>query len=152
MKKNLFLPQPDGNTVIGYTTNTNKPFLIDVEDLRNVSSLSWYESNNGYVHHKDTGKPVIQLHRFIMMPPENMVIDHINHNRMDNRRCNLRICTQRENSNNRLREPIGLTKIYRGANTYYVVQLFGKYRGCFKNIDDALKLRDEIYSSYKEKV
>ena len=41
------------------------------------------------------------LHREIMNPPEGMVIDHKNHNPLDNRRDNLRICTQAENTRNR---------------------------------------------------
>lgn len=41
------------------------------------------------------------LHREIMNPPKGMVIDHKNHNTLDNRRNNLRICTQAENTRNR---------------------------------------------------
>lgn len=40
------------------------------------------------------------LHREIMNPPKGMVVDHKNHNKLDNRRCNLRICTQAENLRN----------------------------------------------------
>jgi len=40
------------------------------------------------------------MHRMIMQPPEGMVVDHINGNGLDNRRCNLRICTQEQNARN----------------------------------------------------
>jgi hypothetical protein len=37
------------------------------------------------------------MHRFIMDPPRSMVIDHINHNGLDNRKANLRVVTQQQN-------------------------------------------------------
>ena len=40
------------------------------------------------------------MHRAIMNPPDGTVVDHINRNSLNNRRCNLRICTQKENLRN----------------------------------------------------
>lgn len=40
------------------------------------------------------------LHRLITQPPEHLVVDHINGNRLDNRRANLCICTVAENNQN----------------------------------------------------
>ena len=40
------------------------------------------------------------LARCIMNPPDNMEVDHINHDTLDNRKCNLRICTRSENRRN----------------------------------------------------
>ena len=139
----------DGDVAIGITTNTGNEFYIDADDLELVRHLSWYEQNNGYAVHKDSGKPIQSMHRLIMGNPEGLVVDHINHNRMDNRRANLRVCTQKVNVRNSSTVPKGITKACRKTksghkNYYYIVQLFGKYRGCFTSYADAKALRDEI--------
>ena len=129
------------NYIIGYATNTNNKFYIDVDDFDKVKQYSWYEQKNGYMCHKEKNKKYITLHRFITNCPNGMVVDHINHNRKDNRKSNLKICTQKENANNRKNKAKGITKIYRNKKIYYVVQIKGKYIGCFKDYDSALKTR-----------
>lgn len=49
---------------------------------------------------KETRERVL-LHRWIMNPCDNFVVDHINHDTLDNRRENLRILTNQENCQNR---------------------------------------------------
>jgi hypothetical protein len=62
--------------------------IIDTEDFDKVSQYKWYKDKGNYA----TGK-VGFMHRFIMSPPEDKFIDHINHNRLDNRKSNLRETT-----------------------------------------------------------
>ncbi len=78
--------------------------LIDKEDFERVSKYKWtYDSFNDcafrsvLVNHKKT---VILLHRFILNAPIALQVDHINHSRLDNRKINLRLCTNAENSRN----------------------------------------------------
>lgn len=76
--------------------------LIDLDDVDIVKQYKWRIKDNGYVltDIKGSNKKIL-LHRFIMDCPKDMVVDHINHNRLDNRKENLRICTQQQNTLNR---------------------------------------------------
>lgn len=72
-----------------------KSFLVSDEDYAAVSSRKWYLTSTGYVF------PAV--HRFIMEPPPGMYVDHKNHDLLDNRRVNLRVCTPRQNTWNRVK-------------------------------------------------
>lgn len=77
--------------------------LIDLEDIDKIKDIKWrlYENyHTNYVYGCKNGCGSIKLHRVIMDCPDNMVVDHINHNGMDNRKINLKICTHKENSAN----------------------------------------------------
>jgi hypothetical protein len=53
---------------------------------------------------RSSGKQVaILMHRLITKAPPGMVVDHINHDGLDNRRCNLQVCTHQENMWNQRR-------------------------------------------------
>lgn len=71
--------------------------LIDIDDIDKVKNIKWHLTHYGYVSNNENKQ---QLHRFIMNCPEDMVVDHINHNILDNRKSNLRICTKQQNNMN----------------------------------------------------
>jgi len=77
--------------------------IISACDAERVMAHKWYRIGNVdnyyYFAHKSNYRH-IRLHRFIMNCPEGMQVDHINHNTLDNRRSNLRICTHTENIRN----------------------------------------------------
>lgn len=73
-------------------------FLIDLDDLERVISKKWrYWKGNYY-----TGnfRP-ISIYRFILNATEEQTIDHINGNRADNRKQNLRFVSQQQNTINK---------------------------------------------------
>ena len=77
--------------------------LIDLEDADKVKNYKWRINDKGYVITDIVGGlgGKTRLHRLIMDCPDDMVVDHINHNKLDNRKSNLRICTQQQNCTNK---------------------------------------------------
>jgi len=85
-------------------TSSGKISVIDKEDYERVSKFKWSWGGR-YVTRKDYSvKPnkTIFLHCFILGKKNGFDIDHINGDRLDNRKKNLRHCTHLENSRNRV--------------------------------------------------
>ena len=80
--------------------------IIDAEDIGKVCSSKWQASprcdGKGWYAVARGGK---RLHRIIMDASENEIVDHINGDGLDNRKCNLRLGTQSLNSVNRRATP-----------------------------------------------
>lgn len=72
-------------------------FLIDKDDYSLIRNNSWHilnkNSNDTYMRSTKLGL----MHRLIMNAPDDLQIDHINMNKLDNRKSNLQIVTQQEN-------------------------------------------------------
>lgn len=73
---------------------------VDEEDYRPLNSYKWYLSSAGYAVRRETqnGKQItVTMQMHIMKTPKGMHTDHINGNKLDNRKFNLRVCTHRQN-------------------------------------------------------
>jgi hypothetical protein len=86
--------------------------IVDDEDFERLAQWRWNyykeRTNGGYAHRTTSrinGKRHhLLMHREIMSPiPNGMEVDHINGDKLDNRRCNLRYSTPRQNRHNRTR-------------------------------------------------
>ncbi len=95
--------------------NQGKETLVSDEDFDKVSKYKWsyvFGARTQRVQTSINGRYAL-LHRFIMNTPKGMDTDHINGNRLDNRRENLRICTHQENMFNQ--KGLNKTSIYKGV-------------------------------------
>ena len=96
---NEIILESDMAKIVLYNKNGDKiaEALIDTEDIGKISSDKWCIDKNNYVKNSKQE----YLHRVILGAPKDMCVDHINGNTLDNRKNNLRICTNRENTSNR---------------------------------------------------
>lgn len=92
---------------------------VDIEDFKgDVAKFRWCLDGNGYAT-RLTGpkgkKRLLKLHREILgLGADDLRVDHINRDRLDNRRQNLRLGTQAQNQQNLT--PWGKTSKYRGVS------------------------------------
>lgn len=79
--------------------------IVDECDYNHLSKFTWHASRKGYARRHTGGRltprKVFTMHREIMKCPEHLQVDHINQNKQDNRRCNLRLATSAQNQQNR---------------------------------------------------
>ncbi|WOL25710.1 hypothetical protein [Pectobacterium phage PcaP2EGY] len=79
-------------------TRKNEEFDVLVDDDFYYSGMTNI-MKNGYVRiHVD--KKTVKLHRYVVKAKCNEIVDHINGNKLDNRRCNLRVTTNGQNRAN----------------------------------------------------
>lgn len=128
--------------------------MIDRADLEMVSGFKWHFSkNNGAICNvKIEGKrTTMAMHRLLMNPSKEFEIDHINHNRLDNRRSNLRICTRSENNMNKntpISNKVGIKNVswdkqMKSWRVRIIVKYKTVFQKLFKNLDEAIKSRNE---------
>ena len=129
-------------------------FLISSCD-KELLQYTWRLRNRGYIYRKVQGKE-IWLHNEIMCPQDGYVVDHINGDKLDNTRDNLRVCTQADNMKN-LKLSTSNTTGIKGVgwrshcNKWRAyIQCDGKFihLGNFDNKEDAIKARKDAEVKY----
>jgi hypothetical protein len=136
--------------------------IVDEEDYEYLSQWKWglstsgYACRSNYLKKGEKGNRRIWMHRLLNNTPDNMITDHINRNKLDNRKENLRNADKRLNGINR-NKPKNNKSGFKGV---YLDGWTGKWRaevrnngkkiplGRFTNIEDAIKARiigEKIY-------
>lgn len=132
--------------------------LVDNDDFEWLNQWNWY-IDNGYATREERWegkKHKIIMHREILRAGKDQLVDHINGNRQDNRRENLRIASSTINSRNRLLSACNKS----GHNGVFYVKRVGMYEayitvshkriylGIFKDIKKAIKIRKKGEKKY----
>jgi len=97
----------------------NKGFaVVDDEDYEWLSKYCWWIAGSRLPyaqrregHHGKT----YYMAREIMQAPEHLWVDHINCDTLDNRRCNLRLCTRQQNTQYSKKKAHGTSSRYKGV-------------------------------------
>lgn len=111
LKPNIIKPIGDGIAEVHLTKGLVA--LVDEDCLDTLTRFKWEITKSGYVFSIRTHGRV-RMHRFVLGFGKNSPdIDHINRNKLDNRRSNLRVCTHAENMCNR--RGWGATSQYKGV-------------------------------------
>ena len=132
-----------------------KVAIVDDEDFDYINQFKWFadrqKNNKFYAVNKSTKinnvYRNIKMHRLILRNNTHLHTDHINGDTLDNRRCNLRICTAQQNSCNK---PKNITNksgykgvFYNKKSKMYVASIKHNYKnqhlGCFYFAKQAAK-------------
>lgn len=77
---------------------------VDNRDFWVLACFDWYATGAGYaarIEQTEHGRRYVYMHRQILDAPDGMDVDHVNHDTLDNRRSNIRLCTTSQNMANR---------------------------------------------------
>lgn len=91
-----------GDIAIGILPYSKKEFIIDITDIALFESYVWSLNKDGYMVTNKNHKECL-YHKMIMgnICENNIYIDHINRNKLDCRRANLRLVTSQQNAMNK---------------------------------------------------
>lgn len=141
-----------------------KEALIDDEDFGLVSSYAWHAlfERDGIKCYAASAKWVkgqvktIRMHRLIVGAKDGQIVDHINHDALDNRRSNLRLVTQKENLRNR-RIPkhnksgfigVAFSEAHKKWRARIKINNKEIHLGLFSKKEDAIRARVEANKKY----
>ncbi len=134
--------------------------VVDAADYWSLAFYRWHYISEGYVRRTrqpdEMGPITVGMARIIMNAPREKQVDHINGNKRDNRRCNLRICTNSQNQMNTRKRAWGpKASKYKGVTRVdkskahpwrATIRVNGKQKhlGVFAHEEDAARAYDEM--------
>jgi len=127
--------------------------LVDDEDFDELNKYVWRINNFGYAYREqwknNKGKKILMQRQILGKLSIGMVTDHIDRNKLNNQRSNLRICTQSENIFNSPKKKnnksghVGVRFYHQiGKWEAYIMKNWKKYNlGDFDTQEEAIKAR-----------
>lgn len=146
------LPYKKSETVSLLITSKGKEFicLFDKRDQKKISRYNWSLHSKGYACTTINGKSIL-MHRLILgiIDRPEVETDHRFHNRLDNRRSKIRVCSHSENRRNSRKVKEGSSKykgVYRDQNKWHAQIMIDDQvtnLGRFRSPVTAAKIYDE---------
>lgn len=127
--------------------------IIDADDLDNISHCSW--SFDGRYAQANIPGEKIYMHRVISGAKSGQLVDHMNQNKLDNRKENLRIASRSENAFNSTRKKkaksghVGVSKNGTGWLARIAVSGRTRYLGTYRTIEEAVSRRKLAECPYR---
>lgn len=94
--------------------NNGQFAIVDDEDFDLVNQYVWQAHKAGGKNPLVYAVSKLRMHRLVIQCPKGLIVDHINGDPLDNRKSNLRICTNSENQQNT--QSRGGTSKYKGVS------------------------------------
>lgn len=124
--------------IIGYA-------IIDIDDFEKCKKYKWHISHE-YVVASLPNNNKIFLHKLITNCPNGFIVDHINHNKLDNRKSNLRLSNKSYNGANRNKKDVGVRMVPSGKYQVMIMKDYKHYYlGTFDIKEEAIKAREKAY-------
>lgn len=89
---------------------------VDAADYEAINSFKWHCTDTGYAARMGSNKGVYMHRQILGLTDPTIHADHINGDKLDNRRSNLRACSQLENNRNTTKRNIQTTSDYKGVS------------------------------------
>ena len=143
-----------GEFGIGYTLK-GEEFYFDLEDYDKIKDYCW-NKHKEYIATRNVSGYIL-FHRLVMdISDENIAVDHINHNKSDNRKNNLRIATRSGNATNRPpyeKSVSGYSGVtFDKTKNKWLVRIYINHKqvnlGCYDNLDEAIAKRLKAEEKY----
>ena len=140
--------------------------IIDKEDISKVQQYTWHAKYQEDIHSYyvetnqklQSGKFMLMLHRFLTDTTcKSKTVDHINHDTLDNRKCNLKVCSQKENNLNQAElhknnktgyRNISYQKMYDKFIVTLMINGKNKTIGRTSSLKEAILMRDKAKRQY----
>lgn len=107
------------------TLTRGETVLVDDDDFEYLNELTWRKLGFYAVTSVRNGKKTTNfyMHKMVMRAGKQQIVDHVNGNMLDNRKCNLRFATKQQNQQNQKRRSNNSTG-YKGV---WLNKKTGKY-------------------------